>query len=126
VASPDPGARIRTSGDPGGLVLDDSDLVDGGHLAEHGEQVGLGHVLGHLAHEELHALLLLRAAASLLGLLAVLRHWPARVPAGAVESLPGSSSSRRLSCLAPFRLVAQLFLFAGLGGEVGRRDGRSN
>ena len=39
VASPDPGPRqIRTSGDIGGPVLDDGDLVDGGDLAEHVER----------------------------------------------------------------------------------------
>jgi hypothetical protein len=93
-----------SSSDLGGLVLDDSELVDGGHLAEHGEQLQLGHVLGHLAHEELHALLHLLAAASLHhqrrfarcgGLLAVLCHCPPLSLLGflLLQGLLGSSSS---------------------------------
>ena len=38
--------------DLGGLVLDDDDLLDSGDLAEQDEQVGLGHVLGHVATVE--------------------------------------------------------------------------
>jgi hypothetical protein len=92
-ARPDPGGQAdpRTSGDLGGLVLDDGDLVDGGYLAEQGEQVGLGHVLGHLAHEELDGPLLaalLGSSASCLrrgrrrrrGLAPVLRHWTLCLP----------------------------------------------
>jgi hypothetical protein len=48
--------RIRTSRDPGDPVADDGDLVDEGDAAEHGSELGLGHLLGHLSHEELDAL----------------------------------------------------------------------
>ena len=53
---PRSGARqIYTSGDLGGLVLDDGDLLDSGDLTEQDEQVGLGHVLGHVATVEARA-----------------------------------------------------------------------
>uniref|UniRef100_A0A0E0LAP4 Uncharacterized protein n=1 Tax=Oryza punctata TaxID=4537 RepID=A0A0E0LAP4_ORYPU len=51
----DLGLQIRTIR---GLVLVHGDLVDNSHLLEHGEQLHLRHVLGHLSHELLHDFLL--------------------------------------------------------------------
>jgi hypothetical protein len=83
-----------TSRDPGGPVADDGDLVDERHAAEHGGELGLGHLLGHLPHEQLHALpaarlprrhpgagaprsrLLLLLLLLVVPVATVLRHWP--------------------------------------------------
>lgn len=139
MASPDPGARIRTSGDLGGLVPDDGDLVDGRHLAEQGEQLGLRHVLGNLPHEELQARFLL-AASSLPcsssslrvcrrrrgrgGLLAVLRHCleGARVSGGGLSSALRGSWSRSLARLRLVAAAVARIVFFGFrwwrGGEA--------